>query len=76
MGNGYYALFPIELPNTPETRSTIQKLLETLAQRFNTARGDNRHHSRRRITYSLPDRDHQEKGRPDRGAASSSLASC
>ncbi len=36
-GNGYYALFPIELPNTPETHSTVQKVLETLAQRFNTA---------------------------------------
>ena len=36
-GNGYYALFPIELPNTAETRTTVQKVLETLATRFNTA---------------------------------------
>ncbi len=44
--------------------------------RVQHGRGDNRHHSRQRITYSLPDRDHQEKGRPDGGAASSPLASC
>ena len=36
-GNGYYALFPIELPNTAETRTTVQEVLETLAARFNTA---------------------------------------
>jgi P4 family phage/plasmid primase-like protien len=35
-GNGYHALFPIELPNTADVRDTVQNVLESLAARFNT----------------------------------------
>jgi P4 family phage/plasmid primase-like protien len=35
-GNGYYALYNIDLPNTPEVTSLLKAVLESLASRFDT----------------------------------------
>ncbi|MBI4498626.1 MAG: hypothetical protein HY689_12080 [Chloroflexi bacterium] len=35
-GNGWYALFSLDLPNTPEVTALISQLLKTLAGRFDT----------------------------------------
>jgi P4 family phage/plasmid primase-like protien len=35
-GNGYYALYRIDLPNTPEVTALLKAVLESLASRFDT----------------------------------------
>jgi len=35
-GNGYYALYRIDLPNTPEVAALLKAVLESLASRFDT----------------------------------------
>jgi hypothetical protein len=35
-GNGYYALYRVDLPNTPESAALIKAILESLASKFNT----------------------------------------
>lgn len=37
-GNGYYALYPIELPNAPEARTLLERVLKCLASRCDTPR--------------------------------------
>lgn len=35
-GNGYYALYPVDLPNGPESKRLIEQVLKRLAARFDT----------------------------------------
>jgi hypothetical protein len=37
-GNGYYALYRIDLPNDPEATDLVQRVLRSLAERFDTER--------------------------------------
>jgi hypothetical protein len=37
-GNGYWLLYPVELPNDPESKRLVDGVLAHLAQRFNTDR--------------------------------------